>query len=279
MIVWRDGEFTPGETAISAADRGFLIGDAIFETMLVENGVPAFLDEHLQRLEIARAVMNHQATIEPDILRAAIAGLAERNAVAGRAACRLTISRVGGSRGLAPSLDAKSQSIVTLTPIDPPPALLRLIIAKTPRWSAAPTNAFKCAGGYVSNMLARTEAAGRADEAVMLNEHGRVACASAANIFVISGDLVSTPPLGDGPMPGVIRGVLLAEARALGFDVREQPIDPAALRSATLLLTNSLIGVAPGALVDAPAREDDPAAAKIIAACRQRLADALVSTS
>ena len=38
------------EVRISALDRGFLFGDAIYEVLRVYGGRPWLLDEHLQRL-------------------------------------------------------------------------------------------------------------------------------------------------------------------------------------------------------------------------------------
>jgi branched-chain amino acid aminotransferase len=272
VIVWRDGDFVPAETAISAEDRGFLIGDAIFETILVLDGVPAFFDQHLARLHRGAAFMKYEVRIDPGALRAVVAELAGRNGVEGRAACRIALSRVGGPRGLAPSPKARTQLLVTVAPAGLPPKSMTVMIAGTLRWTGSPTNAFKCGGAYAPNLIARAEAAAEgADEAIMLNEQRRVACASAGNLFVMTADQSLTPPASEGAMPGIVRAVLLEEARAAGLRIDEAPLEPAILRASTVLFTNSLVGVVRCAFDDAPAAAGQDAANRLVEAYERRL--------
>ena len=272
MIVWRDGDFVEADSAVSADDRGWLIGDAVFETILVECGAPAFLERHLDRMRRGCAVLGIERRLAADELRAAIAKTAEKNALSGRAACRLTLSRTGGTRGLAPHPAARAQLVISSAAVGSSPEALRVALSTRRRWTGASTNGFKCAGAYAENMLARAEAASRgADEALMLNEFGRVACATSANIFIVSDKVAMTPPLTEGAMPGVVRGVLMEEARGLGIDCREQQLTRADLASGTLLLTNSIAGPVRSALDGALAARGREAARMLIAAYARRL--------
>ncbi len=249
MIVWRDGAFVDGKSAVSAGDRGYLIGDGVFETALVEKGRPAFLAAHLSRLRRGAAALGLSVAAGEDELRAAIEELGARSGASARAACRITATRVGGARGLVATPDAGTQLLLSLAPIAPAKVSLRAVITDVRRLSTAPTNAFKCIGAYAANMLARTEASrAGADEAIMLNEHGRIACASSANLFIIDGDAIVTPPESEGAMPGVTRALVIEIAGALGVEVRVEPVDAARIAAAPLLFTNSLIGVLPGGL-------------------------------
>lgn len=274
MIVWRDEELVPASAAISAQDRGYLIGDAVFETILVDSGAPAFLDEHLARLQRGRSVFGIAGTLEASNVRQAIRDLAAKNASAGRAACRLTVSRVGGARGLSPSADARVQTVLSLAPAPTPPAFVRLTISSRRRWSGAAANGFKCVGAYAENLLARIEAArAGAGEAIMLNEHGRVASASSANVFAATDAGLLTPPPGEGAMPGVVRGVVLEEARRLGLPAIEAPIDPSMLAASAIILTNSIAGAVESALDGTTRRAGAEIAAIVIAAYEHRLAE------
>ena len=49
-------------------------------------------------------------------------------------------------------------------------------------------------------------------------------------------------------MPGIVRGVLIEAAPAAGIELREAPIEAAALDGASLFLTNSLMGLRPATL-------------------------------
>ncbi len=276
MIVWRDGEIIPSEAAVSADDRGFLVGDAVFETMLVDGGTAAFVKPHLARLSLGCATLGIAFALDEQKIRQAILDLAERAPVTGRAACRITVSRVGGRRGLAPGAGARAQVIVALTPAAPHRPSTPLVLSRHIRSAAAATNGFKCAGAYAQNMLARMEAieAG-AGEAIMLNEHGRVACASSANVFMLTDRGIATPPPREGAMPGIVRAIVLEEAQRLGLAVEELEIKPAALFSARLLLTNSIIGVAPGAFGASATRDGDETVRAIIDAYERRLSATL----
>ncbi|MDZ7629618.1 MAG: aminotransferase class IV [Parvularculaceae bacterium] len=243
MIVWRDGEFLAAEAAISATDRGYLIGDGVFETVLVDRGRPAFLPSHLARLQRGANQLEIVADVKAEEIRAAITALA-RSGQTGRASCRITVTRVGGARGLVPATEARAQTIITLQPVAAPKAAQRLIVARSRRHAAALTNGFKCIGAYAPNLIARLEAARLgADEAIMLNEFDRAASASAANLFMVSDGVLTTPPEIEGAMPGVTRERLIEVAAALGIDVRIEPIAAAEVERAPLFLTNSLIGV------------------------------------
>jgi branched-chain amino acid aminotransferase len=59
------------------------------------------------------------------------------------------------------------------------------------------------------------------DEVILLNEFGRVAECTSANVFAVFGKEVVTPPLSDGCLPGITREVLLDEIRVPGVSVIE----------------------------------------------------------
>jgi branched-chain amino acid aminotransferase len=84
------------------------------------------------------------------------------------------------------------------------------------------------------------------DELVLLNERGEVCECTGANLFTVHGNLVRTPPLSSGCLPGVTRALLLEEIRVPGLDVREATLFPADLESADeVLVTSSTRGVLP----------------------------------
>ena len=85
------------------------------------------------------------------------------------------------------------------------------------------------------------------DEVVLLNERGEVAECTAANIFLVRGGRVITPPLASGCLEGVTRAVLLEIAPASGFPVDERTITPDDLYAAEEVFISStnrnLLGV------------------------------------
>lgn len=92
----------------------------------------------------------------------------------------------------------------------------------------------KSTGGYINASLARLDAVRGGDqEAIMLNSAGRVAEASAANVFMVLDGELSTPPLSEGILPGVTRDSIISMAKDIGMPVIERPIAPSELRMAS----------------------------------------------
>jgi branched-chain amino acid aminotransferase/4-amino-4-deoxychorismate lyase len=134
--------------------------------------------------------------------------------------------------------------VVTAAPAPAPLAPASLAIVSVRRNAGSPASRLKTLA-YLDNVLARREAkAAGADEAVMLNTAGEVACAAAANLFWVSDGQLRTPALACGVLDGIVRAQVLALAAAMGVDVSEVRAGPEALSTAeAIFLTNSLIGV------------------------------------
>lgn len=245
MSYWLNGEFIEDAVAINVADRGLLLGDGVFETVLLVDGIPAFWDAHMARLGAALKALHF--LVEADVFAlSALKELATRNGVSsGVAALRLTVTRGAGARGLAPLEKITPTLLMTAQPYTPlPDNPLKLMIGAHRRNEGSLSARFKTLN-YLENVMVRYDAAQeKCDDAVMLNGAGRVACASAANIFVLSDDkAIITPPVSEGALPGIVRKVLLERAFEAGFDVREAAIEPSVLQSKELFLSNSLIGL------------------------------------
>jgi branched-chain amino acid aminotransferase len=89
------------------------------------------------------------------------------------------------------------------------------------------------------------------DEVVLLNERGEVAECTSANIFIVQGENVFTPPLSSGCLPGVTRALLLEEIRVPGLTVSEKILLPADLESAEeMFITSTTRDLMPVASVD-----------------------------
>jgi branched-chain amino acid aminotransferase/4-amino-4-deoxychorismate lyase len=98
-----------------------------------------------------------------------------------------------------------------------------------------------------------------ADEALILNTDGHVACASAANLFWLAQGRLLTPALDCGVLAGVTRAQVLQRASQGGLETAEVMLGPDALDGAeAIFLTNSLMGVRPVWSLDG--RRLDPAA-------------------
>ncbi len=249
MIVRLNGRFVEDGPHLATNDRGFLIGDGVFETIYVEAGRPAFLAMHLARLRVGLETL--QIPYEPrqeEIADAALS-LARMNGTLGAASLRLTVSRGAGLRGLGfdAGSDVQPTETLALAPLSFQKCECSYIIGRWRRFSRGAACRFKAAGGYLDNMLSFNEARSvGADEAIMLNEHGRVVSATSANVFLIDDrGRIATPNLEEGAMPGIVRTAIINASEEHGFPVEERPIDQPELDWTRQFLTNSLIGVRP----------------------------------
>lgn len=241
--VWQDGRIVDLTKAhISIADRGILLGDGLFETMPVHRHRVFDLDAHLERLASGLNLLNLAGAVDLAKLRTGIAHYLSVEPMAS-AVLRVTITRGPGPRGLLPPETACPTVLMTLSPM---PALreepLSLHLAtSTRRNECSPVSRIK-ALPYLDNMLALQEARDHgADEAILLNTRGSIACASVANVFALRGGRLETPPISDGALPGTMRALVLTLAKEAGLAAVENSLYVEDLAAAEeVFITNSI---------------------------------------
>jgi branched-chain amino acid aminotransferase/4-amino-4-deoxychorismate lyase len=252
---------------IAAGDRGFTLGDGLFETVLAEAGVLAHLAAHLDRLAAGCAVLGLPEPDRAEAERRMRRALADAGLQDTRAAVRLTWTAGAGGRGLDRPEPLHPVLVATAAPAPRPEAPARLVTSRVRRNDQSPTSRLKSLA-YLDNVLARREArAAGADEAVMLNTRGELACAAAANLFWVAGGRLYTPHLDCGVLAGIERARVIAAAARLGEPVRAVRVGPEALETAeAAFLTNSLIGLRGVSAVDGRRLAASPMLAQLAAA-------------
>lgn len=224
MIIDLNGTLVDAKDArLDPFDRGFTLGDGIFESLRVESGQPAYLTEHLSRLGQASQVTGIPLPFDAPGIADRIHALCRENGQT-EGALRLTVSRGAAARGVAAPDDCNPTVMMALHPLPPgrndPVAAITAKVTRVNERS--PLSRIK-ATPYLDNILALSEARSRgAQDAVLLNTRDRVVSAAYANLFAVINDAIVTPPLDDGLLPGVTRGRLLqglrAEERSLGTE-------------------------------------------------------------
>ncbi len=249
-MIWLNGNIGDAAGAISAQDRGLLLGEAVFETMLVAGGVPQFWDAHLARLRRACTALGLAIPYDDAALKRGVLSLFDAhdiNPKAGtRHVLRLTVTGGDGGRGLVPDNISAPNWLMQISDAAAPPTYLRLHESDVPVLAGSATGGHKTTA-YLDNILARRAAlyAG-ADEALMFNQHGRLAGAAAGTVFVQTGKQLITPPVSEGALAGIIRAALLQLGEASGLNIAEGLIGRDLLAKAdALYLTNSVQGVVP----------------------------------
>ena len=246
MSLWLNGKLLSAEAArLDPTDRGFTLGDGLFETIRIEDRWAAYLDRHLARLRRGAAFLGiplHWTDVEIEKgLNALLAAEGLKDA-----AIRITLSRGPGPRGSLPPSVPTPTLVITAAGLAPPAPPARVIIATiTRRNEASPLSRLKTLN-YLDNILARREASERgADDAILLNTQGRVAEASVANVFVLAGGALKTPPIEDGALPGIMRRALIEQCGAV-----EAALLPADLADATAVFLSNSLGLRPVVAID-----------------------------
>ncbi|HMR31351.1 MAG TPA: aminotransferase class IV [Geminicoccaceae bacterium] len=248
-MLWFDGRWiAEGEAAIDPADRGLLLADGLFETMRAEAGQVRRLAAHLARLRQGASVLGLRVPLDDAALGDALAATLAANGLdrAG-AALRLTLTRGPGPRGLLPPEPASPTLMIAAFPLPPPrPPADAVLVESVRRNEHSPTSRLKTLA-YLDQVLALREArAAGGDEAILRCTAGRLACASAANLFLVIDGQARTPPVEDGALPGVTRRRLLAIGPAAGTAVTASPLPGEALQAAAeAFVTSSLAGIRP----------------------------------
>ena len=262
--IWLNGALVDARGPhISVADRGFQLGDGLFETARARRGVVIELDEHLERLRAGCSALSLNLELVDDQLAAAIdtllsaeelSGTGRGGGPIGDAAVRITVSR--GSverRGLLPVGfdDVLATVAIQAWPYVPTTGEARATTSSIRRDPASPLAGIKTTS-RADYVYARLEAArAGADEAIFLTLAGNLSEASTANLFVLRGSKLSTPPLSAAILAGTTRTWLLAHAERLGLVPVEEDLRPEELLGVDeAFLTASVAGIVPLVEID-----------------------------
>lgn len=259
--VWIDGALEPADGRhLSAFDRGFQLGDGIFETLRARGGRPTELAEHLERLR--RSAAGLDIALSPSLEENLARGIAELLAAEGLdgpdgdASVRITVSRgtVTG-RGLLPQGPSAATLVIQAWPVTPPPAGhlergLHLVASSVRRDPMSPLAALKTTS-RADYVYARLEARrADADDALFLTIDGRISEATSANVFLVrraaQGPELATPSLECAILPGTTRTWILRWAAGAGLVPVECSLLPAELAEADeAFLCSSVAGILP----------------------------------
>ncbi|GGF24756.1 2-keto-4-methylthiobutyrate aminotransferase [Aliidongia dinghuensis] len=269
MTVWLNGNLVAGPAArIDPADRGFTLGDGLFETIRAEAGQAVGLDRHLARLRQGAALLGIPVAWADQAIGSAIERLLAELGL-GSAAVRVTLTRGPAPRGVLPPAAPEPTLLITAGPLPGPAAPAHAVLATgTRRNEFSPLTRVKSLN-FLDNVLARREAAERgADEALLLNTRGDLTEATIGNLFIEAGGQLVTPPVTDGVLPGVMRARLLEVCGAV-----ERTIAPPDLFAADAALISNALGLRAIASVDRrPIGSAPDGSLQLVAACQAALA-------
>jgi branched-chain amino acid aminotransferase len=261
--VWVDGEVLPADGPhLSVFDRGFQLGDGIFETLRARGGHVTELAQHVARLHRSAGGLEIPLPVDLDArLAAGIAALLAAEGLDGPdgdASVRITVSRGAfRARGVLPPDEGSAATVVVQAwPVSAAPAShlergLHLVASRVRRDPQNPLATLKTTS-RAEYVYARLEArrAG-ADEALFLTIDDHLSESTSANIFLVrrgpDGRLeLATPALDCAILPGTTRSWLLGWATRVGLRPVEGWLTTDELTAADeAFLCSSVAGILP----------------------------------
>lgn len=234
-----NGQLVSSSAAVlSPGQVGILSGWGVFSTIRVFDGVLFAYERHWARMRRDAALLRVPFPTDSEAFRQDLLKLVEANRVV-NATLRVSVIRNRGGMWEGPGIE-RDCDVVAFT-------------ANVNAWGEGVRLGLVPQGRHAQSMFAGTKVLSWCanvywyeqahlkglDEVVLLNERGEVSECTSANLFVVQGDHVWTPPLSSGCLPGVTREVLLEEARPAGMSIGERTLLPADLEEADELFITS----------------------------------------
>jgi branched-chain amino acid aminotransferase len=228
-----------GELLLSPGQVGFLNGWGVFSTLRVLDGVLFAFERHYERLQRDAALVRVPFRFSAAELQRSLLSLVDANR-AFNATLRVAVVRNRGGLFEAPQIARQADLVAFTADLVNWGAGMKLTYVPAGRFAAWPFAGTKLTS-WAHNLTWYEEAHERGfDEVILLNEHAQVSECTSANIFVIEGNNVWTPPVqSSGCLPGVTRAVLLEEIQVPGLTIAERELAPSDLENASQVFITS----------------------------------------
>ena len=226
------GDIRPAAAAaLSPGQVGLLSGWGVFSTIRIYDGVMFQWERHWQRMKRDAMRMRVPFPSDPRWIEEGLYRLIEANQALNATLRAVIVRNQGGlweGAGQTREFDILGLTANVITW----PAAVKLGTVANGRHAASEFAGTKYLS-WAENLTRYERAHGDGlDEVILLNERGEVAECTSANIFIVNGGRVLTPPLSAGCLPGVTRDLLLEEIRVPGIEIAEQTLMPGALTAA-----------------------------------------------
>ena len=261
--IWMNGEFVAWDDAkVHVLSHGLHYGTGVFEGIRAYEtpaGTAVFRHrEHLERLhrsasmyyldipyDVRDAALGDQRADQPQRARPPATSARSPSAATARWACspRTPRSRSRSRPGRGAPTSARRASASGIR-------------AKVSSWRRISSDSLiphaKASGQYLNSILAKTESHNAGyDEAILLDEHGKVCEGSGENIFVVREGQIVTPPHTAAILDGISRKSVIQIARDLGYTVVERDISRSELYLAEeIFLTGTAAELVPVREID-----------------------------
>jgi branched-chain amino acid aminotransferase len=247
-----NGQIVEKESNLLQSNRAFLYGDAVFETLKVVNNNILFFEDHYFRLMASMRILRMeipmnftQEFLEKQILKVTIANNSSTSA-----RVRITVFRNSGGYYLPETCNISY--LISAKKLDNQlykieKSSFEVDLYKDFYISKQLISTLKTTNKLINITGSIYAKENSLDNCLLLNEDKNVVEALNGNIFMLLGNKLSTPPLSDGCLNGIVRKQIIKIAKDLeNISFSEQSISPFDLQKADeLFITNTISGIQP----------------------------------
>lgn len=247
-----NGSLVASDSNLLAQNRGFLYGDAVFETVKIVDSKILFLEDHYFRLMSSMRVLRMEIPMDftMEYFEDQILTLVKNKNLENSARVRITFYRNDGGYYL-PNTNTVSflihaeillDTLYLINQIEYEVDLFKdFYVTKQLLSSIKSSNKIiNITGSIYANENGL-------DNCLLLNDSKNVIEALQGNIFMLKGDFLITPPVSEGCLNGVMRKQIIEIAKKIdNLVVVEDIISPFDLQKADeLFITNVIKGIQP----------------------------------
>lgn len=244
FFIYNNKFYRGDQPVLGTADRSWMYGDGIFETMRVHQGRVINRDLHFERFFEGLRLLKfpHSEEMTETFLISKIQELLGKNNFSNEARVRLMAIRRN------PLQDRNTGSfnyLLEAWPLEKTTDLnsqaLTIGISRDAKKSCDRFSNLK-SNNYLSSVMAMISAREMdVDECLILNSNNRICESAIANIFLVKEACIYTPPLSEGCVAGVVRRWLLENLPSAGFQLEEKEItEEDIMKADEIFLTNSI---------------------------------------
>ena len=246
-IVYLNGVFCPAsEAKVSVLDRGFLLGDGVYEVIPAYAGKLFRLKEHLDRLQSSLDAIRLENPLTYEQWEEMLNKLVQEN-YDSNLSIYLQVTRGVAVRDHAFPSDTSATVYAMANKIHSMPAEyyetgVAAITVEDNRWQRCDIKAIS----LLANVLLRQQAVDQGVAEAILIRDGHLTEGAASNIFVVIDGEIRTPAKGQYILPGITRDLVLELAIANHMSAAEKSISEEELISADeIWLTSSTKEILP----------------------------------
>jgi len=251
-IVYLNGEFLPAEKAqVSVFDRGYLLGDGVYEVIPVYAGNAFLLGRHLQRLQNSLDGVRIENPFSNETWTNIINNLIAQNN-GGDQALYLQVTRGVAPRDhlfptdVAPSVYMMSNALQPVAESWKVEGIKAITTADI-RWMRCDIKAITLLANSMMKQLAQDAGA---QEALLIRDN-YLTEGSASNAYAVIDGVIFTAPKDEKVLPGITRDLIIELAAKADMPLHERAISESALRNADeIWISSSTKEVVPITLLD-----------------------------